>query len=199
MLRFGWHKTSAVEFESLENVYPASCFDRLATRPFGMGRLFAAMLVVVAASAGCHAQNNCPWLNVATASGALGAPSTLTLNKISDGSTTCIFRSQSGSSVEDLTVSVTVVADPQNVEQDLKTSESRCASTASPLKAIGNDAVLCANNVAQSHGQQVIGRVRDQIFVISITAGAMPSSGTSNDAMAEKVKLIAEQVAGNLF
>lgn len=150
-------------------------------------------------SASCHAQNNCPWLNVATASGALGVPTTLTLNKIGESSTTCVFRPQSGSPAENLTISVMLVADPQNAEQDLKTSENRCTSSATPLKAIGNDAVLCANNAANSHGEQVIGRVRDQIFVISMTTEAAPSRDTTNDAMTDKVKMIAEQVAGNLF
>lgn len=165
----------------------------------GCGRLFAIALAVVAISAGCHAQNNCPWLNVATASGALGAPTTLTLNKISEATTTCVFRSASGSPAENLTISVTVVADPQNAEQDLKTSETRCTSSATPLKAIGNNAVLCTDNAAISHGEQVIGRVRDQIFIISMTTEEAPSAGAANDAMAKKVRSIAEQVAGNLF
>ncbi len=72
-------------------------------------------------------------------------------------------------------------------------------SSSTPLKAIGNDAVLCANNTATSSGQQVIGRVRDQIFIISISAEAQPGRSTANDPLADKVKAIAEQVAGNLF
>lgn len=201
MLRSLLLKRSAGEFkpETFEGAYPTRRFEIWVARRFYSGRSIAVALAAVAISVGCHAQNNCPWLNVATASGALGAPTTLTLNKISDSSTICIFKSQSGSPAQSLSVSVTVVANSQNAEQGLKTSEKRCTSSATPLKAIGNDAVLCTDNAAASHGEQVIGRVRDQIFIISMTAEAAPSHDTANDAMTEKVKSIAEQVAGNLF
>ncbi|MGB0064752.1 MAG: hypothetical protein WBP85_09930 [Terracidiphilus sp.] len=151
--------------------------------------------VGIAVSASCHAQNNCPWLNVATASGALGGSSALTITKAGENTEICAFRLQAGSPAESLTVSVAMVPDSQNRELALKAAESQCTSSATPLKAIGNDAVLCAG----SQGEQVIGRVRDQIFMISITTEAAPGRGTGNNSMAEKVKAIAEQVAGNLF
>lgn len=162
-------------------------------------RSFVIAVAIVAFSAGCHAQNNCPWLNVATASGALGGSSVLTMSKTGKNTETCIFRLQAGSPAESLTVSVATVSDSQNPEQALKAAESQCTSQAAPLSAIGNEAVLCADDAANSHGEQVIGRVRDQIFTISITTEAAPSRDTANDLLAVKVKAIAEQVAGNLF
>ena len=62
----------------------------------------------------------------------------------------------------------------------------KCRSNAKPVKAIGNEAVVCSWDVAQ----RVVGRVRDQAFVITITA---------QDANTEKIKKAAEIVAGNLF
>ena len=62
----------------------------------------------------------------------------------------------------------------------------KCGSDAKPLKAIGNEAVVCT----AERGQRVIGRVRDQAFVINLIAP---------NATAETAKKAAEIVAGNLF
>lgn len=59
-----------------------------------------------------------------------------------------------------------------------------------PLNAIGNEAVACA-----THGrEQVVGRVRDQLFTIRLTM-----KGFNEEAISEKGRLVAEQVSGNLF
>jgi hypothetical protein len=72
--------------------------------------------------------------------------------------------------------------------------KAHCSGDATHLQAIGNEAVMCAADTkAQAHGEQVIGRVRDQVFTVTITTSAR------NDALEEKTRNIAEQVAGALF
>jgi hypothetical protein len=158
--------------------------------------------VVVAAMAAipvaCHGQNLCPWLNIATASGVLGGPATVTVDKTDDHTETCLFRSQTGASADLLRISVTTVADPQNVDQELVAHEKRCASSTVPLKAVGNEAVLCTAATAQFRGAQVIGRVRNNIFTIEIRTHSKRSQATRN-LLDEKVKEVANQVAGALF
>ena len=52
---------------------------------------------------------------------------------------------------------------------------------------------------AKADGEQVIGRVRDQVFTVTITTSARNDPSMSRDALREKTRNIAEQVAGALF
>lgn len=146
----------------------------------------------------CHAQNLCPWLNVATASGVLGGPATMTVDKTDDHTETCLFRSQTGSSADLLRISVTTVDDLQNADQEFVSREKRCASSSVPLKAVGNGAVLCTADTARFRGVQVIGRVRNSIFTIEIHSHSRRSAATRN-LLQEKIEEVANQVAGALF
>lgn len=73
---------------------------------------------------------------------------------------------------------------------DLAPRLAKCASPTAALKAIGNEAFACAIG---GKTEQAVGRVRDQIFIITISANDKP------DVLREKVRLAAEQVAGNLY
>ncbi len=146
----------------------------------------------------CHGQNLCPWLNVATASGVLDGPAILTVDKTDDHTETCLFRSQTGSSADLLSISVTTVADLQNADQELVSHEKRCAASVVPLKAVGNEAVLCTADTARSRGVQVIGRVRNRIFTVEIRTRSTRSEATRN-LLEEKIEEVANQVAGVLF
>jgi hypothetical protein len=73
--------------------------------------------------------------------------------------------------------------------QDLAPYLAKCGSQAFPLKAIGNEAFACS----MANGERVIGRVRDQIFVVTIVTDEAPA------ALREKARKAAEQVAGNLY
>lgn len=143
-----------------------------------------------------HAADICPWMNVATAAGYLGAPAAVTVNEEGDGTGTCVFEPLSGNAAGGLTISVTRVHDG---EKELASYEQHCGSSAMQLKAIGNEAVLCADTTTASLAEQVIGRVRNSIFVISIGASTAPSNSADSSRLTEKVRAIAEQVAGNLF
>ena len=125
------------------------------------------VLLLLAAS--CCAENVCPWLNAATAAGVLGGPVTALVSPA-----VCEFvRPQS-------TLHIEVRKKPAAVE-------AKCESKGTPLKGIGNEALECST-VGR---EMVIGRVRDQRFVVWIQS--------SDPAVRESARKVAEQVAGNLF
>jgi hypothetical protein len=161
------------------------------------------MSIVIAAAAAlsipCNAQNGCPWLNVATASGVLGGPAAVTVSKTSETTGTCVFKAQAGSRYDLLTISVASAIQGQDVSSRLGRYEDRCTSPRSPLRAIGNEAVLCANDDSKSHREQVVGRVRDNIFTVDLSTSVRSASIAKDDPLAENAKAIAEQVAGILF
>ena len=60
--------------------------------------------------------------------------------------------------------------------------------------------MTCAADIkGQGDGEQVIGRVRDQVFTVTITTSARNDPSMSRDELKEKTRNIAEQVAGALF
>lgn len=65
-----------------------------------------------------------------------------------------------------------------------------CKSGVETLKAIGNEAVACDGEGSE---QVVIGRVREQVFILRLKASF------SKTQLRERVKLAADLVAGNLF
>ncbi len=136
------------------------------------------LLLLVCAAVLCGAQQACPWLNQATASGVLEGSATVTTTK-----SACAFSGKNG----DLRIEVTVTPGAATRLESLKAS---CKVGAKPLKAIGNEAATCSTVGAE----QVIGRVRDQLFVITLTMKGFPP-----EEIARKSRLVAEQVSGNLF
>jgi hypothetical protein len=72
-----------------------------------------------------------------------------------------------------------------SAKSELAVYKAQCAGPLYPLKAIGQDAVSC--------GSRVVGRVRNQAFVIEVSGPFPPQ------ALHEKVIAAAEQVSGNLF
>jgi len=146
----------------------------------------------------CQANAGCPWLNVATASGVLKSSDTGPTATLAEGSTAlCSFVYHDAIASRELRITVEQVRDPS---QAMTAYKARCSGTSSPLQAIGNEAVTCsADTKRRAYGEQVIGRVRDQIFTVSITTSARNDPSISRDALKEKVTDIAEQVAGALF
>lgn len=73
----------------------------------------------------------------------------------------------------------------------------KCVSSPAPLKAIGNEATACAEKGKDGQRiERVIGRVRDQDFVIRISTN---DSSATPALLREKARNVAEQVAGILF
>ena len=164
-----------------------------------MRYLTLALFVLLAApTAFCQANVGCPWLNVATASGVLRSSEIGTMATLSEGSrAACDFVYHDGTVSRELRITMQQVQDPT---QTMTACKARCNSKASPVPAIGNEAVTCAADTkGQTDGEQVIGRVRDQLFTVTITTSARNDPSMSRDALREKTRNIAEQVAGALF
>jgi hypothetical protein len=71
----------------------------------------------------------------------------------------------------------------------------RCGARGTPLKAIGNEALLC-DSKAKGAAELVVGRVRDRLFVIDLTA---PDPSITASALHDNALSAAQIVAGNLF
>jgi hypothetical protein len=124
------------------------------------------------------AEDRCAWLNAATAGGVLGGQVQMT---VTPGS--CEFIRQETS----LRIEVGATSAPH----------AQCGSGAEQLKTIGNEAQACAYPGKPGWiAEQVVGRVRDQVFLVRIST---KDQSVAPKILREKVRKVAEQVAGILF
>jgi len=139
-----------------------------------------------------QAAEPCPWLNAATAGGVLGGPITRapTRRAAAGDDRSCEFIRQDGSLLFELRIEVETTPSPA---KDFAAYAARCHSAAVPLKAIGNQALACSDGQL---AEQVVGRVRDRVFLIRIGTNDRSAQPT---ALREKARQVAEQVAGILF
>ncbi len=109
----------------------------------------------------------------------------------------CTFLYHDATTSRELRITTEEVQDPK---QAMTRYKARCSGKVLPLRAIGNEAVMCAAAIqGQAETEQVIGRVRDQIFTVAITTSVRNDPSMSGDALKEKTRNVAEQVAGALF
>jgi hypothetical protein len=160
---------------------------------------FLGLLVLLAPwPAICQMNTGCPWLNVATATSVLrGADRGSMATLAEGGKAACDFTYHDATASRELKITVEDVAGAQ---QAMTAYKARCASPSTPLRGIGNEAVTCAVvQKGKSHGQQVIGIVRDQIFTVTVITSAKKDPVMPREALEEKSRDISEQVAGALF
>ena len=143
----------------------------------------------------CPAQTTCPWINAATATNAPSG-SSISTGQITVAGNECRFRYQDGGVAYVLRVTV---QDIENGNKVMKMKEAECTSKKIALPGIGNEAVLCGADMRSSLGEQVIGRVRDRIFTVIVSAKTGHNSPTIRKSLCDKAENGAEQVAGNLF
>lgn len=172
-----------------------------------------ALLIPVTA----HAANNCPWLTEATVSGLLGgtvagsytagpAVTTSTSATITpdagptvrmDQPGTCVFTDKEGSGMRELTVTMEVSPD---AHAKLTGMMQACGASSQLLQAIGNEAAVCAmDSHKKSVSERVVGRVRDQIFTITIHTTVADDPVLNASSLMTRIYTASEQVAGNLF
>ena len=146
----------------------------------------------------CHAENNCPWLNEATAGGLLGGDAVSRKTGGTDGQpTVCTFTQQDAGVTRTLRVTVEITTEPHG---RMSAVAQVCGADASPIKAIGNEALVCAADDRKGAlGERVVGRVRDQVFTITINSTLKADPILNREALKAKIYTAAEQVAGNLF
>jgi hypothetical protein len=141
--------------------------------------IFRCTFVFIVLALASRAEETCPWLNAATAGGVLGAPVQTQI-----APHVCSFVSRHG----ELRIQVETIA---------ASHADHCSGASEQLKAIGNEAAACAVESKDGRmAEQVAGRVRDQAFVITI---ATDDRSLSRNLLRDKVRKVAEQVAGNLF
>ena len=145
----------------------------------------------------CHGQAKCPWINQATANGILGGAVTVTAEIGAHADGVCIFSRQQGAVVLQLRISVDIMT---NIHKQFPSYLAQCPPKSNPLRAIGNEAVSCSIQDKEGHAvERVVGRVRDQAFVISLSSSVSDDSPMTQEMRREKASLVAEQVAGFLF
>jgi hypothetical protein len=145
-----------------------------------------------------RAANNCPWLNEATASGLIGCDSVGAFTPAPDAhGGACTFTEKADGTARTLTIAIEVVADPHARVSALAQS---CGGGADPLNAIGNEAFDCSADVRRGQlGERVVGRVRNQVFTITLSSTMKDDPILTRNALQSRIYTAAEQVAGNLF
>jgi hypothetical protein len=147
----------------------------------------------------CHAQAKCPWLNEATARGILSGPVTVTVTvKLGDQAAgVCKFTRQQGAAIHELRISVDLMTD---ISKQFPAHLAQCPPKSPPLPATGNEAITCSIHTKENqHAEIVVGRVRNQAFVVSISSTVQDDPSLTQEERRDKANQIAEQVAGILF
>lgn len=156
--------------------------------------LFLVLLSATAAHAA--ATQPCPWLNTATAAGVLEGPVTASVTYFDQDSTdaACEFTHNAAHSVRILRIEVDTMNDPT---RDFPRYLAKCGQSAKPLTAIGNEAVVCSVPGKNTQiAEKVVSRVRERAFIVDVVSNG---SAAQRDAIRDKAREIAEQVAGFLF
>ena len=135
-------------------------------------------MIAIAFCLPAPAEDRCAWLNAATAAGVLGGEVHMT---VTQGSCEFVHHETS------LRIEVGSGSAPH----------AQCGSGAEPLRAIGNEAQACAYQGKPGWmAEQVVGRVRDQAFLVRIST---KDQSAAPKILREKARKVAEQVAGILF
>jgi hypothetical protein len=157
-------------------------------------KLFCLVTIICLPSI-CHAGAVCPWINEATAVGILGTTEdSASVRPPEISATTCSFTVRSGVETRMLHISV---EQEKNPAEAFIAYKNKCAHAAVPLRAMGNEAVMCPAPMNQ--GEQVFGRVRDNLYAIVVSTTSTRDPSFSGEALEQKIQLAAEQVSGNLF
>jgi hypothetical protein len=91
----------------------------------------------------CETGQSCSWLNAASAAGVLQGPVTATVTHTSQNKddATCEFIRRDGSVVTELQIEVETMRDRAS---DFASYRALCGPNAAPLRAIGNEALVCS-------------------------------------------------------
>ena len=161
-------------------------------------RLIALGISLIGLPALCRAANHCAWINEATASGLLGGGAVGTVTEpAAEQPVVCTFTQQDEKGQRTLRVAVEIAAD---AHARLVAIAEICGSDAVPLRAIGNEALVCAADESKNEiGERIIGRVRNQVFTITIGTTLKDDPILTRDELKSRIHTAAEQVSGNLF
>ena len=155
-------------------------------------------LAVLCFAANCQAKNDCPWLNEATVGGLLGGDAVGEFAAASAGQpAVCTFTQTAASFTRTLRITVEQTPD---THMRLESAAQACGKDAVSLRAIGNEASMCTlENRNTGLSELVVGRVRDQLFTITVATTLKNDPILTRETIKDKANTVAEQVAGNLF
>jgi hypothetical protein len=164
-----------------------------------------------------RAQAKCPWLNAATAGGVLGGEVQMAVTapvepgpvkgvgtamysdqvRMDRFDVNCEFTRKVTSGVDTLRITVKTMGDQA---KEFHSFVALCGGQTVALRGIGNEAVQCVmKNSSETAQQQVIARVRDRAFVLTITRPAAEAAAVTGDGLRDDTRNTAEQIAGSLF
>jgi len=179
-----------------------------------------ALAAWVPAPASCQAQAKCPWLNAATAAGVLGGEVEMTVKKSAEQvqgkgagaasyedqmredrfDASCTFTRKTASGLAVLLIDVRTMPD---IATSFPPILAACPGKRFPLRGIGNEAFQCAIDSSGHTGndgqEEVIARVRDRAFVLTIRREATVQTAANSSQLSDDTRNVAEQVAGSLF
>jgi hypothetical protein len=158
----------------------------------------AVALCIFAIPRSAHATNNCPWINEATVSGLLDGQAVGSFDQGPVGRpSTCNFVFKTAVGVRMLTISVETA---QDAHAHLIGMSKGCKGSQEVLPAIGNEAYICTTEHGkETEAERVVGRVRDQVFAISISTTGKGNSSFSTQDLRSRISIASEQIVGNLF
>jgi len=161
-------------------------------------RLAIAWFCLLCLPAICAAKNNCPWINEATAGGLLNGDAVGEFTEAAAGAqAVCIFTQKGVDITRTLRVTVEISS---NVASRMATLAAPCGTSAAPVRAIGNEAVVCdADDRKAQVGELMVGRVRDQVFTIKIGSSLKNDPILTRGTLRLRIYMAAEQIAGNLY
>jgi hypothetical protein len=158
--------------------------------------LWICILVLLSVPAAGAATQPCPWLNAATAAGVLEGPVTVSVTYFDQDNTdaACEFTHKADHTIRTLRIEVETMRD---LAHDFPQYLAKCGQDAKSLRAIGNEAIVCSiPGKNKQVAEQVVSRVRDRAFIVDVLSNG---SAAERDAIRDKARKIAEQVAGFLF
>jgi hypothetical protein len=170
--------------------------------------LALAVCLLLAAAAQLHAQKveGCPWLNAATAAGVLGSEVHMSVTNTAKSSaellngatpdTTCEFTSLHGSPAATLRI---VVRTSLDRSKEYSTLIATCGSPTRRIVGVGNEAVGCSAKKGSVVTEQIVARVRQRAFVVSLSKPGSGAGSEEDQALLDKLQNTAEQIAGSLF
>lgn len=163
-----------------------------------MLRFVTISVVFLGLAASCHAKNNCPWINEATAGGILGGDAVGDFTPPSTGQpAVCTFTLTGANFTRTLRITVEIAPD---THARLQSAAEACGKNGAPLPAIGNEATICAvENRNSPPGEFVVSRVRDQLFTITFSTTLKDDPILTRATLRDKAYIASEQVAGNLY
>lgn len=154
-------------------------------------------LVVLSVSAAHGATTQtCPWLNAATAAGVLEGPVVVSVSYLDPDNkdAACEFTYRVDHTVRTLRIEVNTMKD---LSRDFPQYIAKCGQDAKALLAIGNEAIVCRiPGYDKQVAEQVVSGVRERAFIVGVLSNGPVAE---RDAMRDKARKIAEQVAGFLF